>query len=329
MDWLPSLPVTANAKVKTSHTKRARWAVVALLFLIAAGTIGGLKWYASRVPVVAADLEAPGPFQNESKRIRPLHETKRPPAPSDWLATKFERGQSFAQYQRSQPNRATEQRQFLFLQPLGEFQDRQRELIRQTADLMTRYFNLTTNVLPPLELDSMPAWAKRNQQGQTQLLTSYLLGEVLKPRRPENAVAVLGLTTIDLWPGEDWNYVFGQASLDERVGVWSLSRYGDPNGDDNAWSKYRERTFKVAVHETGHMLGMPHCIYYECLMNGSNHLREMDSRPFWLCPECVRKVWWNCGANPAQRYASLLEFSKQHGMPSETGFWHQSALRVR
>ncbi len=39
---------------------------------------------------------------------------------------------------------------------------------------------------------------------------------------------MLALTTSDLWPGEGWNFVFGQASLSERVGVWSLHRLGNP-----------------------------------------------------------------------------------------------------
>lgn len=31
-------------------------------------------------------------------------------------------------------------------------------------------------------------------------------------------MAVLGLAALDLWPGEGWNFVFGQANLTERRG---------------------------------------------------------------------------------------------------------------
>ena len=58
------------------------------------------------------------------------------------------------------------------------------------------------------------------------------------PRRPEDAVAVLGLTTSDLWPGEGWNFVFGQASLRDRIGVWSLYRFGDPERSDADYTSF-------------------------------------------------------------------------------------------
>lgn len=32
------------------------------------------------------------------------------------------------------------------------------------------------------------------------------------------------------------------------------------------------------------------CIWYRCLMNGSNHLGEADARPLHLCPVDLRKL---------------------------------------
>jgi archaemetzincin len=87
--------------------------------------------------------------------------------------------------------------------------------------------------------------------------------------------------------------------------------------------------FKVAIHETGHMLGIAHCTAYECGMNGSNHLAEMDSRPLWFWPECVQKIWWACDANPAGRYGSLIEFAKRRGLNSEADFWQKSPDRLQ
>jgi hypothetical protein len=64
--------------------------------------------------------------------------------------------------------------------------------------------------------------------------------------------------------------VFGQASLADRVGVWSIYRNGEIDGDETERRKFLRRTLKTALHETGHMLGIPHCIAFECGMNGSN-----------------------------------------------------------
>ena len=46
----------------------------------------------------------------------------------------------------------------------------------------------------------------------------------------------------------------------------------------------------VLCHETLHLFGVRHCVYACCLMNGSNHLGESESRPFALCPVDTRKL---------------------------------------
>ena len=40
-----------------------------------------------------------------------------------------------------------------------------------------------------------------------QIQTGYVLREVLAPRRPPDALALLGLTAVDLFPGPGWNFV--------------------------------------------------------------------------------------------------------------------------
>src|SRR5690606_25214957 len=112
----------------------------------------------------------------------------------------------------------------------------------------------------------------------------------------------------DLFPNESMNYVFGQASFDARVGVWSLARL-----DDNAsYDKFLRRTLKIAAHETGHMFSMRHCIKYECLMSGTNHLGETDRRPIDACPECTAKICWLSDISAADRYRKLAEFTKRN-----------------
>jgi archaemetzincin len=60
----------------------------------------------------------------------------------------------------------------------------------------------------------------------------------------------------------------------------------------------------VLEHETGHMVGLAHCIYFNCLMNGSNHLAESDRRPLHLCPVCLRKLQWSIGFDVVARYGA-------------------------
>jgi len=279
----------------------------------------------------AADVRSASQLSTAAKKIRPLHAVKAPSGSDDWLSTHPEPGQTFEQYRRSNPNRPTKEHTTLYILPIGEFSPTQRKLVDETAEFLSRYYNVPTKTLDPLGPEVIPPEAQRTQPngGDRQFLTTYVLDKVLKPRMPPDAVALLALTATDLWPGEGWNFVFGQASLSDKVGVWSFHRYGNLEGSKAERQQFRRRTFKVALHETGHMFGIAHCTAYECSMNGSNHLDEMDSRPLWLCPECVHKIWWACHANPARRCQSLIEFAKQHGLDTEADFWQKSLDRLR
>jgi archaemetzincin len=125
-----------------------------------------------------------------------------------------------------------------------------------------------------------------------QILTDDVL-RWLKGKLPADGFCLLAITMEDLYPEPSWNFVFGQASLNEGVGVYSFARYdppfyGEPRGKDYQ-ALLLHRSMKVLTHETGHMFGLTHCIYFHCVMNGSNHLRESDRRPLHLCPVCLRK----------------------------------------
>jgi hypothetical protein len=40
------------------------------------------------------------------------------------------------------------------------------------------------------------------------------------------------------------------------------------------------------------LISLEHCIFFRCIMNGSNHLDESDARPMFFCPVCLRKHWF-------------------------------------
>ncbi|KAG9688615.1 hypothetical protein KCU95_g10145, partial [Aureobasidium melanogenum] len=49
-------------------------------------------------------------------------------------------------------------------------------------------------------------------------------------------------------------------------------------------SMWLERVCRTASHELGHCLGMDHCMYYACIMQGSNSIPEDLRQPPYLCP---------------------------------------------
>jgi archaemetzincin len=149
---------------------------------------------------------------------------------------------------------------------------------------------------------------------------------------PKDAYGVVGITMIDLYPDPEWNFVFGQASLTERVGVQSFARY-DPAffGDARpaGWQALvlRRATWTM-VHEIGHMFGLHHCIHYRCIMGGSNNQAESDRAPLHACPVCAHKLWWSLRYDPAEREKKLAAALSAAGFADEATWSERRASWV-
>jgi len=265
------------------------------------------------------------------KKLVPLHEPLGLPQPGDWLTVHPEPGQTFAEYLRSRPVRPDARRRVIYVQPLGDFTATERKILDHTARYMEIYFQLPVKVRDGLPLEAIPASARRVHPtwGDKQILTTYVLSEVLFKQIPDDATAYIALTASDLWPGEGWNFVFGQASLDRRVGVWSIYRNGDPHEGDEAFRLCLRRTLKTATHETGHMFSMLHCTAFECNMCGSNHRAESDRHPLWLCPHCLAKLCAATAADPEKRFRQLTDFAEQNDLDREAEFYRKSLAAIQ
>ena len=244
------------------------------------------------------------------------------PAPgrNDWLANHPEAGQSFADFVRSEPNRPDARRRKLYLQPLGSFILGGSPPLERLQMFAAAFFTLEVIVLPALDIAASGVTARQNSYThQRQLLTTDILA-LLRRRLHADGYALLGITMEDLYPDPSWNFVFGQASLRERVGVYSFARY-DPRfyneGVKDSGHLLLRRSCKVLAHEMTHMFGVQHCIYFHCLMNGSNHLAESDARPMHLCPVDLRKLQESIGFDVVTRYRRLLDFHLNAGFHEE------------
>ena len=180
---------------------------------------------------------------------------------------------------------------------------------------------MEVKVLPPIKIDGSIFVTRRNPfTNNPQILTGNVL-DFLKAHIPPDAFCILAITMEDLYPEPSWNFVFGQASVRERVGVYSFARY-DPAFYGEARTPGYEtlllhRSCKVLAHETSHMFGLAHCTYFNCLMNGSNHLVEADRRPLHLCPVCLRKLQWSIGFDVTRRYSALERVYRANGLTDE------------
>jgi len=248
-------------------------------------------------------------------KLRPLFRPKAPPQPGDWLAEHKEAGQSYSQYRSAMTARAVDSFDTIRIVPIGPLSQGQAFVFEVVKDFMKPFFGLPLVIDPAVDLATIPESATRVQtlEGRAQLLTTHLLSDTLMKRRQARDAAVLGLTASDLWPGPGWNFVFGQAALRERVGVWSMARNGDADKGPELRRLCALRTVMTATHETGHMFGIRHCIAWECGMNGSNHSDERDRQPLEFCPECQAKLWWTLRLDPLQRSRELEAAARRHG----------------
>ncbi|NVM23443.1 MAG: hypothetical protein HWN68_16880 [Desulfobacterales bacterium] len=259
------------------------------------------------------------------------------PGHGDWLFHFHEPGQSFKDYVSSNPVRASGSRQVLVFQPVGPFSPAERDIVGKAALFAGMWFDLAVRIEPAADLPKNGWHRFRRFPWQDspvrQYRTGYFLLELLPKRLPQDAVCYLAVTMADLYPDERWNFVFGQASLSDRIGVFSMVRYfprfwgGEESGESRTIAL--RRCCKVLVHEVGHIFGLTHCIYYRCAMNGSNSLEESDRRPLHLCPVCLKKLQWNRGLDVIRRYEKLGQFYARHLLEQEASWINKRLEKAR
>jgi archaemetzincin len=255
------------------------------------------------------------------------------PGPHDWLAVHDEPAQTFDDFKASRSNRPTRNRSIIYLQPLGEFAANRSPSLNKLRDFAAAFFAMPVQVLPPVPMEHAKFSTRRNPYtSNTQILTGAVL-DFLKGRVPSDAFCLLAITMEDLYPEASWNFVFGQASLRERVGVYSFVRYDPAFYGEQRMPDYEplllRRSCKVLAHETGHMFGLAHCTFFNCLMNGSNHLAESDRRPLHVCPVCLRKLHWSIGFDVLERYAALERTNRGAGFSDEADWLSRRIQALR
>ncbi|KAL4428919.1 hypothetical protein ABPG74_017509 [Tetrahymena malaccensis] len=247
-------------------------------------------------------------IQNEFKPIDA-------PQKGDWLWDHEEQGQPYEQYVSTYEKRCfnKENSNTIYIQPLEQNMGFNKDLKKFCKAF---FKDCKVKVRQPIIIQDVPTIQRRiNEYTQKLQLNTKDILNYLKTRLPKDAVCMIGITNTDLYPQDEWNYVFGQASLIHAVGVFSFARYMYKNNDmlsnileDQETIIYR--ACKIMVHEISHMFGLRHCIYFKCVMNGCNHQEESDKSPLELCVICLRKLQNNIGFSMIERYQDLIEFSK-------------------
>ncbi|CAF4230774.1 unnamed protein product, partial [Rotaria magnacalcarata] len=294
------------------------------------------------------------PFSNEFKTS--FNSLPKPTNDLDWLANYREKGQTYAQFLDQCPfldDRSSLQ-EYIYLTLLDN-DDRLSILnIDRLVDYTKRFFQMEVKLLP---LFTNITWndkkrtlactvkGRNNSTSETTLRTRYdsITGHsqicvnhvlnLLKRSVPSDARCLVAITLHDLYSDSSDLFIAGLAQGNCRIAAFSFFRY-DPRLEisEEFWYDWKIkktksklmstiillRSCRLLTHEIGHLLGIDHCIYYDCLMNGSGHLEEDFSQSLFLCPVDLRKLSKLVDFDVIQRYEQMLDFCTENKFTDET-----------
>ena len=290
-------------------------AVIISIFLLPLTLI-----HSSNTTEIETEEVTPKELKSESKKAIAPFVLKKVPNAGDWLAEHTENGQSLEQFKTCGINIPDSTHKYVYIKPFGKLEEDSIFNLAILEEFIEIYYGLDVIIQKPAGEKVLKKFTSRDNNGIFQIHADEFLN-YLYYKMPPNCYCTMAITSVDLYPADSWNFVFGMASLINRVGVTSVARYDDSffTGDikDRDRKVIRDRSLKVMTHEIGHMFGMEHCIYYECMMNGSNHQGESDSQPMTLCPVCLSKMQHSTNIDKKARYKKLRTFYKKHNMESD------------
>jgi archaemetzincin len=142
------------------------------------------------------------------------------------------------------------------------------------------FYPMQVRVLDCQELPKAAYYPPRKRYRAERLLT------YLNQRMPKDGWRILGLTDTDI------------STTNGKYPDWGVMGLGELPGTATVISSFRcrkkargaahaiERLAKVAVHEIGHTLGLPHCPTRGCLMEDAMGKVVTTDRERDFCPRC-------------------------------------------
>jgi archaemetzincin len=267
------------------------------------------------------------------------------PRRGDWLAEHAEPGQSVTRFlsrsaQMAQPHASYNT---IALVILGSDGFPPQDVVSLKM-YVSSFFLLPVEVVGPLSVtdDEAVAEIRRRQHPDTGLqlfagdCIQFAKKAILKNRDlSRRVVATMGITMVDLTKDHDWNFLYGLASPLDSSGCFSMCRFSPTFNEEKvpdaaaAARLILQRSCKVLTHELTHIFGVKHCVHFQCLMNGVNHVRELQQQSLLECPLCCRKLCLQLGwRDLGERYKKQALALTALGYQEEAAFINSVVLPV-
>ncbi|MEK7952053.1 hypothetical protein [Luteolibacter soli] len=164
------------------------------------------------------------------------------------------------------------------LQPLGGVKAERIEVVKRGLE---EAFGVKVILLGNRPLPKSAWYAPRSRYRADNLL------DHLKEIAPAKHPVVIGITEKDISTTKDehvdWG-IFGLGEIDGHACVVSTFRLGARGADEK---KLRDRLRKVAIHEVGHVTGLPHCEAAGCVMRDAEaSIETVDKESGAFCEPC-------------------------------------------
>ena len=228
---------------------------------------------------------------------------------------------SFDQYVANKPLQPTHARHTIYICPLGQMDFTMQQRMRTLRTFLEIYLTLPIKTMPAAPIAGRRSrMTKAHGREVRQYDTEDLKEHLLKPRLPDDALAIMGLTARDLYSERlDWDSVTNTTYTGRGFGVCSLARlFPEPWGYKATPQSKKSGlavSFRMVADVACGMLGPTPCRKYYCVMNQSRYTSMEE--PLHLCPDCLRKLRWTLGFDIIERYEALRQFYARVGMQEE------------
>lgn len=248
---------------------------------------------------------------------------------------------SLTDYINSNPNTVDSNRKVVYILPFGNMKPEVEKMIQEEVEYLQAFLQLDVKVLDRIPYDSIKKMNSiqtrmvpssdfdyySKMKGGTPTLTeqiqaSSFIDAVMKQNKPEDAVAVLGITEHDIY-NPKYNFLFGVSRLSEGVGLVSTFRLID-YGEN---TRYNIR--KVVSKQIVNMFSIPNVKDFKCLLNFHNSIDELYQGKFNLSPRALEKLSYAIGFDHSKRFNDLAQFWSKENSETELNYYEECLRRKK